>query len=110
MTKESNSTDRPPQRPTSAPGNARWRSRLAEQGLFGSLASGRVDAAGTYLLQVASLGLGFLSQLVVARLAGISGYGTYSYALAWSAMVVQPSLLGLDRVLIRELATYRQAR
>jgi len=69
-----------------------------------------VDAAGTYLLQVASLGLGFLSQLVVARLAGISGYGTYSYALAWSAMVVQPSLLGLDRVLIRELANYREAR
>jgi O-antigen/teichoic acid export membrane protein len=80
------------------------------QGLLGSLASGRVDAAGNYLLQVVSLGLGFLSQLVVARLAGISGYGTYSYALAWSAMVVQPSLLGLDRVLIRELATYRQAR
>jgi O-antigen/teichoic acid export membrane protein len=80
------------------------------RGLLGVLASGRVDAAGTYVLQVASLGLGFLSQLVVARLAGISGYGTYAYALAWSAMVVQPSLLGLDRVLIRELATYQQAR
>jgi O-antigen/teichoic acid export membrane protein len=78
--------------------------------LVGSLASGRGDAAGTYVLQVASLGLGFLSQLVVARLAGISGYGTYAYALAWSAMVVQPSLLGLDRVLIRELATYQEAR
>jgi O-antigen/teichoic acid export membrane protein len=75
-----------------------------------SLGSGRVDAAGTYVLQVVSLGLGFLSQLVVARLVGISGYGAYSYALAWSAMVVQPSLLGLDRVLIRELPIYRQAR
>ncbi|MGH7483318.1 MAG: flippase [Longimicrobiales bacterium] len=84
--------------------------RTTGQGLLGSLASGRGDAAGTYVLQVASLGLGFLSQLAVARLAGISGYGTYAYALAWSAMVVQPSLLGLDRVLIRELATYRQAR
>jgi O-antigen/teichoic acid export membrane protein len=84
--------------------------RTTGRGLVGNLASGRVDAAGTYVLQVGSLGLGFLSQLAVARLAGISGYGTYSYALAWSAMVVQPSLLGLDRVLIRELATYRQAR
>jgi O-antigen/teichoic acid export membrane protein len=84
--------------------------RTTGRRLLASLASGRVDAAGTYVLQVASLGLGFLSQLVVARLAGISGYGTYSYALAWSAMVVQPSLLGLDRVLIRELAIYRQAR
>jgi O-antigen/teichoic acid export membrane protein len=68
-----------------------------------------VDAAGTYVLQVASLGLGFLSQLLVARLVGISGYGAYAYALAWSAMVVQPSLLGLDRILMRELAVYRQA-
>ena len=69
-----------------------------------------MDAAGTYVLQVVSLGLGFLSQLVVARLVGISGYGGYSYALAWSAMVVQPSLVGLDRVLVRGLPTYRQAR
>jgi O-antigen/teichoic acid export membrane protein len=63
-----------------------------------------------YVLQVVSLGLGFVSQLAVARLAGVSGYGIYAYALAWSAMVVQPSLLGLDRVLIRDLAIYRQAR
>jgi O-antigen/teichoic acid export membrane protein len=83
------------------------RERRRPQGRF---TSGRVDAAGTYVLQVASLGLGFLSQLVLARLVGISGYGAYSYALAWAAMVVQPSLIGLDRVLIRELATYRQAR
>lgn len=116
MTKPSNSTDRPRQRPASALGSGRLARPLRRQStlprprLLVSLASGRVDAAGTYLLQVASLGLGFLSQLLVARLAGISGYGTYAYALAWSAMVVQPSLLGLDRVLIRELANYRQAR
>jgi O-antigen/teichoic acid export membrane protein len=89
-----------------APGALRTNQRRLRR----SLQSGRADAAGTYVLQVASLGLGFLSQLVVARLIGISGYGAYSYALAWSAMVVQPSLVGLDRVLIRELATYRQAR
>jgi len=78
--------------------------------ILARLGRGRTDAAGTYVLQVVSLGLGFVSQLIVARLAGVSGYGVYSYALAWSAIVVQPSLLGLDRVLIRELATYRQAR
>jgi O-antigen/teichoic acid export membrane protein len=80
------------------------------QRILGKLARARVDAAGTYVLQVVSLGLGFLSQLAVARLAGLSGYGAYSYALAWSAMVVHPSLLGLDRVVIRELAIYREAR
>ncbi len=73
------------------------------------LASGRVDAASNYVLQLVSLGLGFVSQVAVARLAGVSGYGEYVYALAWSTMVVQPALLGLDRILIRELAVYREA-
>jgi O-antigen/teichoic acid export membrane protein len=73
------------------------------------LARGRVDAASTYVLQFISLGLGFFSQLAVARLLGISGYGVYAYALAWSSILVRPSLLGLDRVLIRELATYQKA-
>lgn len=82
----------------------------ARQRIPASLAQGRVDAAGTYVLQVLSLGLGFVSQLAVARVAGVSGYGVYVYALAWSSIVVQPSLLGLDRILIRELAVYAQAR
>lgn len=93
-----------------AVGSAPVTPRAKGQRLLGSFASGRLDAAGVYVLQVVSLGLGFASQLAVARLAGVSGYGIYAYALAWSAMVVQPSLLGLDRVLIRELAIYRQAR
>jgi O-antigen/teichoic acid export membrane protein len=74
-----------------------------------SLASGRVDVGSTYVLQVVSLGLGFVSQVAVARLAGVSGYGVYAYALAWSSIIVQPSLLGFDRVLIRELASYQKA-
>ena len=61
------------------------------------------------MLQGVSLALGFVSQVFVARLTGVAGYGAYSYALAWAAMVVQPSLLGIDRILIRELAIYRHA-
>jgi O-antigen/teichoic acid export membrane protein len=76
---------------------------------FAQLARGRVDAASTYVLQIISLGLGFVSQLAVARLAGISGYGVYAYALAWSSIIVQPSLLGFDRLLVREVATYQKA-
>jgi O-antigen/teichoic acid export membrane protein len=76
---------------------------------FGHLARGRVDAASTYVLQFISLGLGFVSQLLVARLLGVSGYGVYAYAFAWASLIVQPSLLGLDRALIRELAKYRKA-
>jgi O-antigen/teichoic acid export membrane protein len=84
--------------------------RAKRDRILRSLTSGRVDAAGTYVLLVASLGLGFLSQLLVARLAGVSGYGIYVYALAWSAIVAQPSLLGLDRVLLRELPIYQETR
>ena len=81
----------------------------ARRGIRAKLASGRVDAVANYGLQMLSLGLGFVSQVAVARVVGVSGYGVYAYALAWAALVVQPSLLGLDRVLIRELATYRTA-
>ena len=69
---------------------------------------GRTDAAVTYVLQLVSLGLGFVSQVMVARFLGVSGYGVYAYALAWPSMVSQPSLLGLDRVVIREVAIYRR--
>src|SRR2546421_2562611 len=81
----------------------------ARRGIRAKLASGRVDAVANYGLQMLSLGLGFVSQVAVARVVGVSGYGVYAYALAWAALVVQPSLLGLDRVLIRGLATYRTA-
>jgi O-antigen/teichoic acid export membrane protein len=75
---------------------------------FRHLARGRVDAAGTYVLQFVSLGLGFISQLLLAHLLGVSGYGVYAYSFAWALIIVQPSLLGLDRALIRELAKYRK--
>ncbi len=69
----------------------------------------RRDAVGSFLLQIASIGLGFVSNVIVARLVGISGYGYYSIALGWSALLTSPSVLGLDRVLVRELAWYRKA-
>lgn len=78
--------------------------------LHASFGRGRVDASGTFLLQVLSLGLGLVANIAVARIAGVSGFGVYSYAIAWSAMFTQPSLLGLDRILIRELATYQAGR
>ena len=81
-----------------------------EKGVLRGLRRGGVDAATTYVLQFVSLGLGFISQVMVARLAGASGYGAYAYALAWSSVVVQPSILGFDRVLLRELATYSHTR
>jgi O-antigen/teichoic acid export membrane protein len=64
------------------------------------------DAAGTLGLQVVALALGFVSNILVARFAGVDGYGYYAVALGWSALLTIPSVMGLDRVLIRELGTY----
>lgn len=65
------------------------------------------STAGTFALKVTSTGLGFLTALLLARLLGAAGYGTYAYALAWVALLSIPAMLGLDRLLVREIAVYR---
>lgn len=42
-----------------------------------------------------------------ARILGASEYGAYVYAIAWSNLLIAPSLLGLDRYLVRAVAMYR---
>jgi O-antigen/teichoic acid export membrane protein len=64
-------------------------------------------ATGTLGLKIVSTGLSFLISVFLARLLGAAGYGTYSYVLAWIALLGVPALLGLDRLLVRELAVYR---
>lgn len=59
---------------------------------------------GTFGLKVTTSGLAFLISLLLARLLGVTGYGAYAYALAWVRFLVVPALLGLDKLLIREIA------
>jgi len=65
------------------------------------------NTAGTFLLKVASAGLSFLISLILARRLGAVGYGAYSYAIALVGLLAIPAIMGLDRLLIRNIASYQ---
>ncbi|OGL47192.1 MAG: hypothetical protein A2W05_04495 [Candidatus Schekmanbacteria bacterium RBG_16_38_10] len=64
-------------------------------------------ASGTFGLRIASAGLSFIIGLLLARLLGTTGYGTYAYAMSWVGFLAVPGALGLDRLLVREVAIYK---
>jgi len=64
-------------------------------------------ATGTFTLNVGFQGLLFLTSIILARLLGSSGYGAYVYALSWIMLLSVPADLGLNRMLIRNVASYQ---
>ena len=64
-------------------------------------------AAGSFALRVVSLGLVFICHLLLTRLLRAHAYGFYAYALAWMKALSVPATLGLDRLVVREVAAYR---
>ncbi|TVM04151.1 MAG: flippase [Candidatus Brocadia sp. WS118] len=64
------------------------------------------NASGSFGLKIASAGLSFIVGLLLARLLGSTGYGTYAYAMNWVGLLAVPGTLGLDRLLVREVAAY----
>ncbi len=56
----------------------------------------------TFIIKIVSLGLTFLTSILLARLLEAEGYGTYAYALSWVNLLGIFSIFGLDRLLIRE--------
>jgi O-antigen/teichoic acid export membrane protein len=62
---------------------------------------------GNLALRVISLGLVFICHLLLTRLLGTHDYGIYAYALAWIKALCVPATLGLERLVIREVATFR---
>jgi O-antigen/teichoic acid export membrane protein len=65
------------------------------------------DAAGTLTLRATTLGLAFVASVLLARLLGPEGYGAYAYAFTWVTVLGVLALMGLDRLLVREIVTYR---
>ena len=65
------------------------------------------SATGSFGLRIASSAFSFVLSVLLARLLGVAGYGTYSYVAAWVALLEVPGVLGLDRLLVREVAVYR---
>jgi O-antigen/teichoic acid export membrane protein len=64
------------------------------------------SAGITAVLQGGSLALGFVVAVLLARLLGREEYGRYVFVLAWAGLLTIPALLGLDRFLVRGIATY----
>ena len=72
--------------------------------LRGEIAQG---AMGTFGLKGFQTGIMFLVSLSLARLLGPDGYGAYSFAMSWVNILVVPAMLGLQPLLVRNLAAYQ---
>ncbi len=63
--------------------------------------------AGVMGLKVGASGLGFVLNVLLARFLGVASFGVYTYALAWHDLLIIPALLGLDTLIVREVAVYK---
>lgn len=64
-------------------------------------------AAGTLGLRTAATGLNFITGILLARLLGASGFGIYTYAFTWTQLLSLGATLGLDNLIVREVAIYQ---
>lgn len=63
--------------------------------------------AASLLARIAGAGAAFGLHALLARLAGVEQYGTFSYVLAWLAIAAMVACLGLDLSVVRFVAAYR---
>jgi O-antigen/teichoic acid export membrane protein len=62
--------------------------------------------SGLLSLRVAFGAMSFVLTVLLARMLGAQAFGTYSYALAWVMLLGAPAVLGMDQLLVREVAAY----
>ncbi len=70
----------------------------------------RKSIAQSLLIRSVGLGLIFLSQILLARLMGVKGYGEYTVIITALNFVVVISLFGLDTSVLRFLPSYLQKK
>ncbi len=61
---------------------------------------------GVFALQLLSSGLGFLTNILLARSLGATQYGAYAYIFAWVGAFTILAMSGFGSILIREIASY----
>ena len=64
-------------------------------------------AASSLIFKFVYSGLSFLGGLLLARWLGTAAYGAYAYSMAWIWFLVPVALIGLDTLLVREMAAYQ---
>jgi O-antigen/teichoic acid export membrane protein len=63
-----------------------------------------MGAAGVLASRAAFNGLSFVLNIILARMLGVSALGIYTYALAWMFLLMVPTMLGMDQLVVREIA------
>ena len=75
---------------------------LSRRGNLGAaLIKGVFGTAGIRVVQAA---IGFVTAIVLAKMLGPSGYGTYTFVMAVIAFVAMPTELGIPGLAVREIA------
>lgn len=64
--------------------------------------------AGAFGLRLVYTGLTFLTGILLAKVLGASGYGTYIYAVGWAYLLSVPATMGFDNFVVREIAVYQK--
>jgi O-antigen/teichoic acid export membrane protein len=76
---------------------------LREEGRRADLARG---ASAAFLIRLGGMGAAFLVQILIARVAGVSGFGEYTYVLSWVLLLSLFARIGLDSASLRFVAGY----
>ena len=62
---------------------------------------------GAFGLRLIYTGLTFLTSILLARVLGTTGFGTYTYAVVWAFLLSVPATMGFDNFIVREIAVYQ---
>lgn len=62
--------------------------------------------AGVFGLQIIATGFGFLTNILLARVLGVTEFGIYTYVFAWVGLLSVIAMFGFGRLLVREISSY----
>lgn len=63
-------------------------------------------ATGLFFLKIAYSALRFGLSLLLAHTLGTAGLGAYTYAMSWAGLLGVPGALGMDKLVVRQVAVY----
>ncbi len=84
-----------------------YREKQADKHLYIRLVK---NTSGTFVIKVCSTVFSFFVSILLARLLGAEGYGTYAYVMAIITILIIPSTLGFPQLLVRDMASYNALR
>jgi O-antigen/teichoic acid export membrane protein len=78
-------------------------SQLAERGTVRALARA---ASGSFALNIVNTVAAILTTVLLARVMDLVAFGVYSWVMATVTLLTVPAVLGVDRLLVRDIAVY----